>query len=198
VDADDTAALVHSAATGDAGAWTTLVHRFSNLVWSVARAYRLGNADAEDVYQVTWLRLTEHLDRLSAPDRVGAWLATTARNEALKVIRGRSRVTVTDDPYLLDGPSDVDSPERLALDAEEGEQRRDRVSAVWAAFGLMSAHCQRLLRVLMATPRLSYAEIAQLLDIPIGSIGPTRARCLARLRGLLPVAGPGALATPEG
>jgi RNA polymerase sigma factor (sigma-70 family) len=197
VDTDETAELVRSAAAGDAGAWTALVHRFSGLVWSVARGYRLENADAEDVYQVTWLRLTEHLRWLHTPERLGAWLATTARNEALKVIRGRSRVTLTDDPYLLDRGDDTETPEQVAVEAEDAADRQERTVAVWTAFQRLSARCARLLRVLVSTPPLSYVEIAELLDMPIGSIGPTRARCLARLRTLI-AAAPGALLSPEG
>lgn len=198
METDDLAALVRSAATGDAKAWTALVHRFSNLVWSVARAYRLENADAEEVYQITWLRLTEHMDRLATPERVGAWLATTARNEALKTIRRQSRLTVTNDPDLLDLGNDEESPERMVLDAEEADGKQDRIRALWRAFQLLTARCQRLLRLLMAAPPPTYAEIAELLDIPIGSIGPTRARCLAQLRTLLAAAGPGVHVTPEG
>jgi len=79
VSPDDTGLLVRGAAGGDEGAWRGLVARFSGLVWAVVRAHRLTNADAADVYQTTWLRLAEHIDRIEQPDRVGAWLATAAR-----------------------------------------------------------------------------------------------------------------------
>jgi RNA polymerase sigma factor (sigma-70 family) len=141
------------------------------------------------VFQTTWLRLTEHAGRLKDPERVGAWLATTARNESLKVIRAGGRLTVTDDPHLLDRAS-AESPERAALDAEDAAARVRRAQRLWAAFGRLPARCQRLLRLLIAAPPPSYAEIAQLLDIAIGSIGPTRARCLNHLRTLF--AEPGA------
>src|SRR6266540_927124 len=150
---EDVGALVKSAANGDDQAWAALVERFGRLVWSVARGHGLRAADAEEVFQTTWLRLTEHVGRLKEPERVGAWLATTARNEALKVLRAGGRVTVTDDARLPD-------------------------------------RCQRLLRVLIASPPPSYVEVAVALDLPIGSIGPTRARCLEQLRKLL--------AQPEG
>src|SRR4051812_19903053 len=86
VDPDDTGALVTAAAAGDRTAWAALVERFGRLVWSVARSHQLEKADAEEVYQMTWLRLTEHIDRLKQPERIAAWLATTARNESLMVI----------------------------------------------------------------------------------------------------------------
>ena len=86
-DAGDTAAaLVMAAATGDQQAWDALVDRFAPTVWAVARGYRLSVADATDVSEVTWLRLVENLDRMEEPDRVGAWLATTARRESRRVL----------------------------------------------------------------------------------------------------------------
>ncbi len=187
---EDVGALVKSAANGDDQAWAALVERFGRLVWSVARGHGLRAADAEEVFQTTWLRLTEHVGRLKEPERVGAWLATTARNEALKVLRAGGRVTVTDDAQLLDRASDVESPERVTLEAEETAAHARRVRRVWSAFQRLPDRCQRLLRVLIASPPPSYVEVAVALDLPIGSIGPTRARCLEQLRKLL--------AQPEG
>src|SRR5947209_3292668 len=86
--------LVLAARQGDKASWEALVHRYSGLVWSVARGYRLGLADAADVFQTTWLRLVEHLGRISDPGQVGAWLATTARHEALRIARGVTRTVL--------------------------------------------------------------------------------------------------------
>jgi RNA polymerase sigma factor (sigma-70 family) len=175
--------LVAAADDGDDAAWTLLVERFGGLVWSVARGYGLGAADAADVFQVTWLRLTEHLGRIDHPERVGAWLATTARHEALRVLRTSARVVPTDDESTLEtSDSGAFSPERAVLDAEQARLDADRATQLWDALGEMSARCQRLLRVLMASPPPRYAEVAAALDMPVGSIGPTRARCLAHLR----------------
>src|SRR6266545_7019707 len=116
---EDVGALVKSAANGDDQAWAALVERFGRLVWSVARGHGLGAADAEEVFQTTWLRLTEHVGRLKEPERVGGWLATTARHESLKLIRLRARTTVTDNPHVLDQGSDEASPEQAVLDSEE-------------------------------------------------------------------------------
>jgi RNA polymerase sigma factor (sigma-70 family) len=182
VDSDDTGALVTAAAAGDRIAWAALVERFGRLVWAVARSHQLEKADAEEVYQMTWLRLTEHIDRLKQPERVAAWLATTARNESLMVIRAGGRLTVTSDPWLLDQGTEDGSPERAVLDAEQAADDERRIRRVWDAFGRMPDRCQQLLRLLVTAPRPSYAEIAELLGIPIGSIGPTRSRVLEKLR----------------
>ncbi len=172
-----------AAAAGDAAAWTALVEGFSGLVWSVARGYRLSHADASDVFQTTWLRLAENLGRIQNPERVGAWLATTARHESLRVARGAARLVLTDDLDALDARhADEDSPEQAVLAAEQTALDNDRAQRLWRAFGTLPARCQKLLRVLIATPPPSYAEVAAALDMPVGSIGPTRARCLKQLR----------------
>jgi RNA polymerase sigma factor (sigma-70 family) len=131
-------------------------------------------ADASDVVQTTWLRLVEHLGRLQEPERVGAWLATTARREALRALRHSSRQVPTEEL--------PETPTETHLGAALLEAERDR--ALWQAFGGLSERCQTLLRILVTDPPPSYEEISAALDMPIGSIGPTRARCLERLRGL--------------
>jgi RNA polymerase sigma factor (sigma-70 family) len=185
VHTDHPGVLVRSAAGGNEAAWAALVQRFSGLVWSIARAHQLGTADAEEVFQTTWLRLTENVSRLKDPERVGAWLATTARNESLKVIRLGTRATVTDDPSQLDRGSDEGTPEDVVIESEEGAARARRLRQVWSAFWRLPGRCQQLLRMLIASPPPSYADIAVALDIAVGSIGPTRARCLQQLRTLL-------------
>jgi RNA polymerase sigma factor (sigma-70 family) len=103
------------------------------------------------------------------------------------VIRAGGRLTVTSDPWLLDQGTEDGSPERAVLDAEQAADDERRIRRVWDAFGRMPDRCQQLLRLLVTAPRPSYAEIAELLGIPIGSIGPNRARCIDRLRGLMAV-----------
>jgi RNA polymerase sigma factor (sigma-70 family) len=173
-DMAEVAALVHAAADGDRAAWDALVDRYNGLVWSVARSHRLSAVDASDVVQTTWLRLVEHLGRLQDPERVGAWLATTARRECLRTLRHSARMVVSDEP-----PEQVTEPQ---MDAALLVEERDR--ALWQAFGELSERCQGLLRLLVADPPPSYDEVSAALDMPIGSIGPTRQRCLDRLRGL--------------
>ncbi|HUR04437.1 MAG TPA: sigma-70 family RNA polymerase sigma factor [Nonomuraea sp.] len=182
---NDTAALVRAAADGDAGAWKELYLRHSGLVWAVARAYLVNGSDAQDVCQTTWFRLAEHLTRLRDPDKVGAWLASTARHEALRVIRASGRATPVSDMGLLGADIDERSPELLILEAEEAIADAERALVMWAAFEELSDRCRRLLRLLIASPRPTYQEIASGLGIAVGSIGPIRARCLQRLRTLV-------------
>jgi RNA polymerase sigma factor (sigma-70 family) len=166
--------LVRAAAEGDQAAWDQLVARFNGLVWSVVRAHRLAGAEAADVTQTTWLRAVEHLDHLRDPDHLGAWLATTARRESLRAIRlGSRRALGGEDLSAVPAP---DAPVDIGL----LESERD--SALWDAFVQLDERCQLLLRMLIADPPATYEEIMAALDMPIGSIGPTRGRCLERLR----------------
>jgi RNA polymerase sigma factor (sigma-70 family) len=183
VDPDDTGQLVRGAAGGDEIAWRGLVARFSGLVWAVARAHRLAGADAADVFQTTWLRLAEHIGRIERPERVGAWLATAARRECLQHLRTAGRALPTDDMERLDiTPSAGNPTEEAVLAAEKEREDADLAAVLWRAFGRIPGRCRELLRVLMASPPPSYAEVAAALEVPLGSIGPTRARCLQRLR----------------
>jgi RNA polymerase sigma factor (sigma-70 family) len=183
VERGEVGTLVTGAAGGDEAAWQGLVERFSGLVWSVIRAYRLTNADAADVFQTTWLRLAEHIRRIEQPDRIGAWLATAARRECLQSMRSAGRTVPTGDVDQLEGPASLDNPtEEAILSAEKEREDAERAVALWRAVSRLPARCQRLLRVLMASPPPSYAEVAAALGLPLGSIGPTRARCLRTLR----------------
>jgi RNA polymerase sigma factor (sigma-70 family) len=179
VDFCDVAELVRRAADGDMTAWDRLVDQFARLIWSITVEFKLAESDAADVAQTTWLRLLEHIHRIEYPDRVGSWLAATARNECLRSLAARKRVVLSDDDTelstaLAQGP-EID--ERL-LAAERAQVVRDAMSR-------LPRRWQRLLEMLMADPPVSYADISDELELPIGSIGPTRGRCLARLRVLL-------------
>jgi RNA polymerase sigma factor (sigma-70 family) len=174
------AELVRDASGGDASAWSALVDRFAPLVWSIARGYRLSQQDAADVSQTTWLRLAEHIGRLREPERVGAWLATTAGRESLAVIRRGQRQVPSEEATLseaLDGDFS-DQPAESMLRGAQSEE-------LWRAFSALPPRAQLLLRLLFADPQPSYHEISTLTGMPIGSIGPTRARCLRELRQLL-------------
>lgn len=175
------AELVRRAGDGEQGAWDALVARFNGLVWSVARGYGLGNADAADIVQTTWLRLVEHLDRIREPEHVGAWLATTARREALRTKQRASRQLPVEEEELDVGDPDA-GPEALAVAA-------DRDQVVWRTLQTISERCRTLLRVLAADPPPSYQEVSAALAMPIGSIGPTRGRCLEQLRTALRATG---------
>ena len=178
-DPAEVGALVVAAAAGDRASWAALVELFGGLIWNVARGHRLSEGDAADVSQTTWLRLLEHIDRLEDPSRVGAWLATTARRECLRILALAGRQTLVGDTSFLDL--------RFADDAELDTQllaleQRDRIHA---ALERLPSRCAQLLRVLMAQEVPNYQRVAELMDMPVGSIGPTRARCLVKLRVIL-------------
>ncbi|MDG9719005.1 sigma-70 family RNA polymerase sigma factor [Streptomyces sp. DH24] len=185
VDRADVGALVRSAADGDAAAWKAIVEGLSPLVWSVVRAHRLSDADAHEVYQTVWFRFAQHLGRLREPEKAGSWLASTARHECLKVIKALRRMTPTDDPQLLDRVSEGRTPEQSVLDSEEAAAESERVRRLWQEFEKLGERCRQLLRVLIASPPPSYQEVSAALGIAVGSIGPTRQRCLRRLRARL-------------
>ena len=173
---DSVTELLLQAAQGDQSAWNAIVDRYTNLLWSVGRAHRLDTASIYDVVQTSWLRLLENLDRIREPERLAGWLATTARRECLRLLQQSGREQLGwDDEQAPDVAEPVD--QLLLL------QERD--AQLWQCFLLLSARCQQLLRVLMAVEPPSYAEVAVSLGLPIGSIGPTRMRCLQRLRELV-------------
>lgn len=167
---ESTADLVRRAGQGDADAWRALVRRYSRLLVAIARSYGLNGADADDVMQTTWLRLVERLTLLRDPARAGAWLAVTARRESMATLRrlGRER------PLRGHGPS-VTGPHHVVFG-------RDLAACVAAALEVIPPRCRDLLELLAGSPRLSYAEISAALEMPVGSVGPTRARCLTQLR----------------
>ena len=180
VGAPDVASLVRRAAEGDRQAWEGLVDQYARLIWSITVDFKLTESDAADVAQTTWLRLLQHIDRIEHPDRVGSWLAATARNECLRSLAARKRVvpsatTTSNSTSAVAHEPDVD--ERLLAD------ERDQV--VRDALSRLPRRWQRLLEMLMADPPVPYADISDELGLPVGSIGPTRGRCLARLRVLL-------------
>jgi RNA polymerase sigma factor (sigma-70 family) len=176
----DATHLIQRAAEGHRWAWERLVAQYSRLIWAMTRDFKLPENDAADVAQATWLRLLEHIERIEHPDRLGSWLATTARHECLRHLAARKRLVLIqdDDDALADAVShqpEVD--ERLLAD--------ERAQAVREALSRLPWRWQRLLELLMSDPPASYLEISTQLGLPVGSIGPTRGRCLERLRELL-------------
>ena len=172
----DIAWLVQRAAEGDWSAWKRLVDQYAKLIWAMTRDFKLAESDAADVAQATWLRLLEHIDRLEYPARVGSWLATTARHECLRSLAARKKIVLADDDTALQG---------VAAHAPEIDERllaEERAQTVREALARLPWRWQRLLELLMADPPASYAEISDELGLPVGSIGPQRARCLERLR----------------
>ena len=175
----DVAELVGRAADGDQQAWERLVDQYARLIWAITRDHRLEESDASDVAQITWLRLLEHIDRLKQPHRVGSWLAATARNECLRNVAARKRIVSTDDEDVLQ-VAFAHQPE-----IDEGLLATERDQTVRDAMSCLPRRWRQMLEMLMADPPASYADISDELELPIGSIGPTRGRCLARMRVLL-------------
>lgn len=168
--------LLMLAATGEQAAWDALVDRFGQMVWSVARGLRLDDATAKDVSQTVWLKLIENIDNIRDPDRLPGWLATTCRREALRVAKGRDRDLPTEFAYDVEDESP--SLDELLVSDEENR-------SIVAAFNTLDDMCRQLLRLMIVEPPLSYEEISAATGRPIGSLGPTRARCLDKLKGAI-------------
>ncbi len=165
--------VVRAAAAGDTDAWTALVDRFRRRIHAVARAHRLAYDDAEDVEQITWLRLFEHIDRVREPEHLGGWLQTTAQRESCRVLRHRAREVPSGEEL------DLGSHEPPLIDALVAAERAVALSA---ALETATQRERVLIGALIADPPVSYRDVAHAAGIPVGSIGPTRKRCIERLR----------------
>ena len=196
--------LVSAAGGGDENAWAALVARYTPLVWGVMRSFQLDRADAADINQTVWLRLVENLHRLREPAALPMWIAKTTRHECLRTLRRARNARAVDpleavDTYWAGSESDA----ATALDEEL--LRAERRQALRDAFAQLPQRCQRLLAWLLHEPPLSYEEISERTGMPTGSLGPTRGRCLDRLRrspALTAVigsaGGPGVAGSPRG
>jgi RNA polymerase sigma factor (sigma-70 family) len=166
--------LVRAAVAGDGRAFESLVGRFERPLRSIVRSYRLTGWDADDVIQSTWMQFLEHGGGLREPAAVSGWLATTARRYCLRLLQSHVRELLLEDPTAgdrgYDGQLDVDM-----LAAERRE-------ALDASMSRLTDRQRDLMTLLLDEPELSYEEVGQRLGLPIGSIGPTRARSLSRLR----------------
>src|SRR5688500_13058276 len=163
--------LVQQAAQGDQSAWTQLVDRYDGVVRSVAGSFRLQAADISDVAQTTWLRLVQNLHTIRDPERLAGWLTVTASRESLAVLRRASRHA----PMVADTPDP-------AVDTESSVAARDAAHELWATVAELPPRQQRLLIALFREELKSYNEVAARCAMPIGSIGPTRARALSHLQ----------------
>ena len=166
--------LVERARDGDQTAWDRIVERYAPLVWSLCQRYHLARADADDVGACVWLRLVEKLDTIREPAALPGWLATTTRRECLRLLQAKNReLPVEDNQRLVDDANP-------AADAWLLEQ--ERLIALRLAYGDLSERCRQLLKLLFADPVTPYDEISAILGMPVGAIGPTRQRCLGKLR----------------
>lgn len=181
-DTMDTSEMVRAAAAGSQPAWDALVQRYMPLVISVVRSFRLASKDVEDISQTVWLRLVEHIDGIREPRALPGWIAATARHEAIRVQRMRAQTSPVDPGAggPLDTSTDTTPP-------EAGLLRAERHRALLDGLAELPGNQRQLLELLVVDPPLSYVEISSRLNIPVGSIGPTRARALARLRASGPI-----------
>ena len=173
------AGLVEKARQGDAGGWEELVARFGGMIAATGRRFRLTAPDVAELQQTTWLRLVENLHRIEQPERIGGWLATTARRESLQLLKRASKYHSGADQMLANMP-DRHLPEPDARPIAE-----EREAVVRAAWDRLKPRCQQLLSLLMSDDPMGYKDLSKLLEMPVGSIGPTRARCLEHLRRLV-------------
>lgn len=167
--------LAQGAAAGDERAWRSLVARFDPMLRGIVRGYRLDPADVDDVVQTTWIRAFRNVHRLNEPAAIGGWLAITARREALRSLQRGVREVPVEEPRWPD-ETDGGTPETILLE-------RERQAALRSAVDRLPERQQLLLATMLNRPCASYDEISTALDMPVGSIGPTRERALGRLRG---------------
>jgi RNA polymerase sigma factor (sigma-70 family) len=170
--------LLRDARDGSQGALDQLVGELTPMLWHVARAAGLRQPDAEDVVQTAWLNLVSHLDEIHTPVALKSWLITTTRREAWRM-RAAYRKTVPADHDWLTAIPD------LAAGSEERVIVKDEQRALWAAFRELPSRCQELLRIVAFVPRPDYDVVAETLGMRRGSVGPTRGRCLEKLRSTL-------------
>ena len=169
--------LVTRARNGDKQAWDALVERYSPLIWRICRRHRLGDADAEDAGQSVWLHLVDQLDKVRDPAALPGWLATTTRRECLRILHtARGPLTAE---FVLD--ADL-LPDEHAGTAEQEVLAAERHTALREALTHLPPDCQQLIALLIEDPPVPYIEISAKLGIRVGSIGPSRGRCLDRLR----------------
>lgn len=165
--------LFRLAVDGDQGAWAELVERLSPAIWGAARTCGLNRAQTEDVFGTVWLRLLDRADTIRDPERLAGWIYTTARHESLALVRAQTRLSSAD--RLDDMASNDAAPETEV-------ERNDVIDLIWAGLNQLDQRCEQLLRMVTMVPKVPYKVIAEHLGMPVGSIGPTRERCLAKLR----------------
>ena len=170
-------ALVTRARNGDTQAWHALVELYAPLIWSICRRYRLADADAQDVSQDIWLHLVRNLNTLRDPAALPGWLATTTRRECGRKVRAAAAPHAAG--YLLDAEI---LPDKRAATADQELLKAERHAALREAFAALPPPGRQLIAMLTADPPVPYTEISARLGIPVGSIGPTRRRCLDKIR----------------
>ncbi|HET9254865.1 MAG TPA: sigma-70 family RNA polymerase sigma factor [Pseudonocardiaceae bacterium] len=170
--------LLRLVGDGDQAAWDEIIRRYRGLVSAKVRMFRLQEADADDATQLIWLRLMENYHRIRFPELLGPWLATTARNECLSILRAAGR-SANQDYTMMDKVTDpADDPEQQVISRDTARMLHDLVAE-------LGAREQTIIRALFSDQPPSYAELADIVRIPLGSVGPTRIRALRKLQGKL-------------
>jgi RNA polymerase sigma factor (sigma-70 family) len=175
--------LVRACRQGEAAAWELLINRYQRLIYTIPRRSGLDEEQAADVFQLTFTRLLEHLDRIEQPGRIRAWLVTTARRETWRLMRQQS--VGLEYPDSGEPPDELDQDDRRddALLPDEEIERLEEQHLIRTAIAALDERARQLLTLLFYGPAPPpYAEVAAALGIPEGSLGPTRARCLQKLR----------------
>lgn len=180
----DISELVDGARGGDQGSWTELVERHQPIIDAVTRRYRLGREDAADVSQTVWLQLTSHLDSIREPRALPGWIKVTAEREAFRMIRVGRRTTSLEPiaGFYEAQPNATDLRFSSVIEEVDADLlRSEEQAAVREGLAALKPNQRELLLMLVAEPAVPYAQISSELGVPIGSIGPTRARCLRKL-----------------
>ena len=169
--------LVMRARDGDRRAWDAIVERYAPLMWLICRRYRLADADADDVGQAVWLQLVNHIGQIRDPAALPGWLAATTGRECGRIVRAARRTPPSGQVIDAD-----DIPDEQAAPPDDDLLQAERHAALREALTHLPPPCQQLVALLTEDPPLPYAQISARLGIPVGSIGPSRSRCLAKLR----------------
>ena len=172
------AELVIAHRGGDERAMSSLVNEVTPVLWHVARSYRVDALGAEDIIQTTLLALVRHIEEIEEPRAVLGWLIVTVRRESLRVLRRQERTQP-----VSDVGADLPAPTRYQPEPVYLATVTQR--ALWHHVAALPERCQRLLRIVAMVDRPDYAAVARALSMPVGSVGPTRGRCLAKLRTML-------------
>lgn len=181
----DDPALVALCRAGDEAAWNVLVHRYQRLVYTVVRRAGLDEHVAADVFQTVFMRLLQHLRRIEDPSRLQAWIVTTAKRESLLQRRRGERMLAVDSAGDATADDDFEQAADEAPGPEQTLEYWQRVMQVRLALDRLDARCRDLLHAVFGSEPVGYDELARRLNMPVGSIGPTRARCLDKLRRAL-------------
>jgi RNA polymerase sigma factor (sigma-70 family) len=178
VDHEDVGALLLAGQAGDREALAALVRRLTPVLWHVARSQGLGREASADVVQTAWLELLGSLNGIRNPAALTAWLVTVTKREAWRVRKASRAEDTEEGAVFAEMPDIAAGPAELAVD-------HDRRQRLWAAVDRLPERCRTLLRIVAFAPRPDYSAVSEALGMPVGSIGPNRGRCLAKLRALL-------------